>query len=114
MIKNPKKHRRQKYENPPITTTEGLTHRGSSSNIYIYHDEFNYSPLGFSFLVCNLVSLPQLPCLQRNTILAVKKEIQQKNKASSWVQKCETTQKKEVKHPYTPTSLEQLINIGAL
>lgn len=104
----------KKYENPTITTTAGLTHRGSSSNIYIYHDEFNYSPLGFSFLIRNLVSLPQLPCLQRNTILVVKKEIQQRNKTSPRVQKCEATQKKEVKHPYTPTSLEQLINIGAL
>ena len=52
MIKVLQKHRRQKYENPPITTTEGLTHLGRVDTIYhSIHDELNYNPVATSNVV---------------------------------------------------------------
>ena len=50
MIKNPQNHRRQKYENLPITITERLSYRGVST---IYHSthELNYSPVATSYVI---------------------------------------------------------------
>ena len=107
MVKTPIEHRTdeaKKYENPPITTTEGLTHRGGSNSIYQNH-EFNYSPLASSFFVRNLVGLPQLPRALSNATMATKKALQPGDKTSRGVQKRKTTKTKKVKHPYTFTSL---------
>ena len=50
MIKNPRKHRRQKYENPPITTIKGISYRGEST-IYRSTHELNYSHMAVSHVI---------------------------------------------------------------
>lgn len=58
MNKNPKNHRSQKYENPPITITEGFSYRGGSS-IYQNH-EFNFNPYSTRFCNRRLVFIASL------------------------------------------------------
>ena len=111
MNKNPKKHRSKKYENPPITTTEGLTHRGGSNSIYQNH-ELNYSPLASRFLVRDLVGLSQLPRIISNTTMATEETLQPWDKASGGVQKLKTTETKTVKYPYTLASLGTTTTTG--
>jgi hypothetical protein len=102
----------KKYENPPITTTEGFAHRGSSPSTRI-HDEFNYSLLGFGFLVCNLVSLFEFPRTLSNAIVVIKKKVQQGNKTSRRIQERKTPETKKNEYSYTPTSLAPTTTIGA-
>ena len=113
MIKNPKNHRRQKYENLPITITERLSYRGVST---IYHSthELNYSPVATSHVIRILDCLPQLPRFNSNTVVATQESLQTGDKTSCRVPKRETTEIKKAKYPYTPTSLEPPINVGAL
>ncbi|AFY54403.1 hypothetical protein Riv7116_1862 [Rivularia sp. PCC 7116] len=112
MTRNPRKHRFQKYENPPITVTAGLSYRGGSS-IYQNH-EFNYSPVAVSHVIRSVGSLPQLPSTQPNTVVVALEQIQPWNKTSSGIQECKTPKAKKVKHPHTPTGLATTTCIGAL
>lgn len=112
MNKNPKKHRSKKYENPPITTTEGLTHRGGSNSIYQNH-ELNYSPLAFSLLVCNLVGLPKLPRALSNATMVIKEALRPWSKAPRRIQKRKTTEAETVRYPYTLASLAATTYAGA-
>jgi hypothetical protein len=111
MNKNPKKHRSKKYENPPIPTIKGLTHRGGSNSIYQNH-ELNYSPLASRFLVRDLVGLSQLSRASSNATMVIKEALRPWDKTSRGVQKRKTTKTKTVKRPHTPTSLETTTYVG--
>lgn len=67
MNKNPKKHRSKKYENPPIPTIKGLTHRGGSNSIYQNH-ELNYSHMATSHVIRFLDRLFEFPSTQQDTL----------------------------------------------
>ena len=75
MNKNPQNHRLQKYENPPITTTEGLTHLGRVDTIYhSTDDELNYSPMAAGYVIRCLHMLhfspsEQIPATENQTDL---------------------------------------------
>lgn len=112
----PKKHRKQKYENPPITTTEGFAHRGSSPSTRI-HDEFNYSPLAFGDVIRILDCLLELESTQQDTLGSDSGYSQprvwdslvlQKTKAT----KAETTKTTKLQYPHASTSLATTTSTG--
>ncbi|MEM9925629.1 MAG: hypothetical protein AAF915_18080 [Cyanobacteria bacterium P01_D01_bin.50] len=72
----------QKYENPPITTTEGLQHGGGSS-IYLYY-EHNFNTVATGHVVWAMDMLANLPSSQKSSESKISQqaEIQRKSKIS--------------------------------
>lgn len=101
----------QKYENPPITTTEGLEH-GSGSSIYLYH-EHHFNSVAASHALWALALPSSLPSPRQliTTKTNQQTEVQQAGELSQAWQRRISQRIRSHKKPQENSQAEYCTNI---